>query len=59
MLASFKKKTHIYIKYTIMFFLTCYLKHDTKHIFCFMNTVNTYFHNTFKPQFSHHFKQRY
>ena len=48
----FKNKIHVYQtnNYIFSHTETYYLKHDTKHIFCFMNTghtLNTCFHNTF------------
>ena len=55
-----KKKNHTHTKHIIIFFLyfkICYLKHNTKYIFCIMNTLNTYFIALFKLQFSHQFKQ--
>ena len=55
----FKPNTHILNTYLCFSNTeTCYLNHDTKHIFfCFINT-KTYFSTTlFKPHFSHLFKQ--
>jgi len=48
-LVSFLKIKHTYQTHNYVFshIKTCYLKHDTKHIFCFINTVNTCFYNTF------------
>ena len=45
-----KKKKYIQYQthnYIFSHFKICYLKYGTKHIFCIMNTLNTYFHNTF------------
>ena len=55
MVFIFKKKKHTHThtqtyqihNYVFSYTETCYLKYDTKHIFFFMNTVNTCFHNTF------------
>ena len=40
---------HIYQthNYVFLHIEICYLIHSTKHIFCFMNNINTCFHNTF------------
>ena len=45
----FKNQTHTYQTHILYFSNTetCYLKHNTKLVFCFMNTRNTCFHNTF------------
>ena len=39
-----KKNTHNYV---FSHTKTCYLKHNIKHIFYLINTVNTYFYNIF------------
>ena len=49
----FKKNTHIYPIHNISNTKIYYLRHITKHIFLFMNTINTYFWQHFLNHIIH------
>ena len=55
-----QKHTHTYQTHNLYFkYQKMYLKHSTKHIFSFMNTINTCFLQHFLNHIPHHFKQCY